>query len=119
MSGHTKKRHTENTNDVIFRHQDGTTYRIPKKVAEKYRVDNDSIDADDVFANINNKYTKGGALLKGIRVRENLTQIEMAKKINVTQSDISQMENGTRNIGRTIAKRIEKLFDVDYRSFLE
>jgi len=43
----------------------------------------------------------------------------MAKKIKVTQSDISQMENGTRSIGRKIAQRIEKLFDVDYRSFLE
>jgi len=39
--------------------------------------------------------------------------------IKVTQSDISQMENGTRKIGRRIAKRIEKLFGVDYRSFLE
>lgn len=75
--------------------------------------------ADAVFAKINKKYTKPGALLKGIRIRENLTQIEMAKKIKVTQSDISQIENGTRNIGRVIAKRIEKLFKVDYRSFLE
>ena len=47
-----------------------------------------------------------------------LTQIELAEKLQVTQSDISQMENGTRAIGRVIAQRIEKLFDVDYRSFL-
>lgn len=120
MSGHTKKRHTDNANDVIFMHHAGVAYRIPKNIAEKYRVDEDeSVNADDVFANINKKYSKPGALLKGIRIRENLTQIEMAEKIKVTQSDISQMENGTRNIGRTIAKRIEKLFDVDYRSFLE
>lgn len=122
MSGHTKKRHTDKANDVIFMHHAGVAYRIPKKVADKYRVDddsNESIDADDVFANINKKHTKPGALLKGIRIRENLTQIEMADKIKVTQSDISQMEHGTRSIGRTIAKRIEKLFDVDYRSFLE
>jgi plasmid maintenance system antidote protein VapI len=52
-------------------------------------------------------------------MRENLTQVGMAKKMKVTQSDISQMENGSRSIGRMIAKRIEKLFHVDYRSFLE
>ena len=50
---------------------------------------------------------------------ENLTQVEMAKWTKMTQSDISQIENGTRNIGRKVAQRIEKLFDVDYRSFLE
>lgn len=74
---------------------------------------------EKVFAGINRKYTKPGALLRGIRIRENLTQVQMAKKIKVTQSDISQMENGTRKIGRKIAQRIEKLFGVDYRSFLE
>ena len=40
-------------------------------------------------------------------------------EIDVTQSDISQMETGSRKIGRKIAQRIEKLFDIDYRSFLE
>jgi DNA-binding XRE family transcriptional regulator len=123
MSGLTKKRPIDNKNDVIFMHHAGVEYHIPKKIAEKYRADNtdsmDAIDADEAFTKINNKYTKPGALLRGIRLRENLTQIEMAKKIKVTQSDISQMENGTRNIGRMIGKRIEKLFGVDYRSFLE
>jgi DNA-binding XRE family transcriptional regulator len=123
MSGLTKKRPIDNKNDVIFMHHAGVEYHIPKRIAEKYRADNtdntDAIDADEVFTKINKKYTKPGALLKGIRIRENLTQIEMAEKIKVTQSDISQMENGARSIGRTIAKRIEKLFGVNYRSFLE
>jgi transcriptional regulator with XRE-family HTH domain len=72
----------------------------------------------EIFNKINKKYTKAGALLRGIRIRENLTQTEMAKLIKVTQSDISQMENGVRGIGRTIAKRIENLFDVNYKSFV-
>lgn len=117
----TKKRHTKQDNDFVsFRHA-GVLYVFPKKIAEQYRVSGvaTSKKADDVFASINKKYTKPGALLRGIRARENLTQIQLAKKIKVTQSDISQMENGTRKIGRVIAKRIEKLFSVDYRSFLE
>jgi len=43
----------------------------------------------------------------------------MAKKINITQADLSKMENGKRPIGKIIAKRIEKMFDVSYRYFLE
>lgn len=121
MSAHTRKHPTKSNKGVILVRQAGVTYKIPKEVAERYRVANDepaTISAEEVFANINKNYTKPGALLRGIRVRENLTQVEMAEKLKVTQSDISQMEKGTRSIGRTIAKRIEKLFDVDYRSFL-
>lgn len=119
MSAHTRKHPTNSTNTIRMWHA-GILYQFPKKIADKYRINNDkSVGVDEVFANINKKYTKPGALLRGLRVRENLTQAEMAKKIKVTQSDISQMENGTRGIGRIIAKRIEKLFGVDYRSFFE
>lgn len=120
MSVHTRKHPTNHHQDIIHMYYHGHHYQIPKVIAEKYRVvDEDSIDADKVFSHINQKHTKPGALLRGIRLREGLTQIEMAKKLAVTQSDVSQMENGTRHIGRTIAKRIEKLFEVEYKSFLE
>lgn len=113
---HIKARKTERL--IVLRHA-GFVYKIPKKIAEKYICDeNDLVSPDDVFAQVNKKYTKPGALLRGLRARENLTQIELAKKLHVTQSDISQMENGTRSIGRTVARRIEKLFDISYRSFL-
>lgn len=117
MSAHMRKHHTE-SNDVIHMHHAGVFYQFPLHVAKKYRVTGKKIDAEYIFSDLNKKYTRPGALLRGIRVRDNLTQIEMAKLIKVTQSDISQMENGKRGIGRTIAKRIAKLFGVDYRSFL-
>ncbi|EKD54953.1 MAG: XRE family plasmid maintenance system antidote protein [uncultured bacterium] len=119
MSAPMKKPPINQANDIILIRHAGVVYQFPKKIAAKYRVSGQSVNAASIFVNINKKYTKPGALLRGIRARENLTQIEMAKHIKVTQSDISQMENGTRKIGRTIAKRIQKLFDVDYRSFLE
>lgn len=119
MSAHMKKRHTKQDNDILRIRYEGRVYQFPKKVAEKYRVSKHSVSSDEIFFAVNKKYTKPGALLKGIRLRDNLTQVEMAKMIKVTQSDISQMENGTRSIGRKIAQRIEKLFDIDYRSFLE
>src|SRR3989338_10780477 len=114
MSAHTRKHPTSHDHDMIRIRHAGMVYQFPKKIAEKYRIiDDQPISVDNVFANINKKYTKPGALLRGLRVRESLTQAKMARKIKVTQSDISQMENGTRSIGRKIAKRIEKLFGVD------
>lgn len=121
MSALTKTRHTNSkkTGSVITMRHAGVVYKIPKTVAEKYISEDDHLVSPDVvFADINKKYTKPGALLRGLRARENLSQVALAEKLHVTQSDISQMENGTRSIGRTIAKRIEALFDVDYRSFL-
>lgn len=120
MLEHMKKRHIKQSNDVISMRHLGILYQFPKKIADKYRISGlRKKNIDSAFNKINQKYTKPGALLKGIRIRENLTQIDMAKKIKVTQSDISQMEHGKRHIGRSIAKRIEKLFHIDYRSFLE
>lgn len=121
MSAHMRTHRTKSEAVVIRVRHAGVVYIFPKKVADRYRLSSasESVNTEDVFVEINKKYTKPGALLRGIRVRENLTQSQLAKKIKVTQSDVSQMENGTRSIGRAIAKRIEKLFHVNYRSFLE
>lgn len=116
---HGMKKHTKHSNDILCIQHAGVIYHFPKKVAQKYIVAEDLINSDNIFADINKRYTKPGALLRGLRARERMTQIAMAQRIKVTQSDISQMENGTRKIGRTIAKRIEKLFGTNYRSFLE
>lgn len=127
MSVVTKKHHTKaisnNAHSIIlhFVHK-GHIYNIPKSVAEKYEDKNaklkESVLPEEIFANIEKTHTKAGVLLKGVRHREGLTQLEMAKKIHVTQADLSKMENGKRPIGKVIAKRIEKMFGVNYRYFL-
>lgn len=98
--------------------------RIALKQVEKLKFKktlhtSGNISANDVFTELDKKYTKAGALLQGVRARENLSQVEFAKKINVTQANLSKMENGRRPIGQCIAKRIEKAFGVNYRYFLE
>jgi DNA-binding XRE family transcriptional regulator len=120
MSVLTNKHHIEQKQaKVILRFivNDGV-YDIPKEVAEQYREDS-TIPAEEVFSALDKKYTKAGVLLKGLRYREGLNQIEFAKKIKVSQSDLSKMENGRRPIGKIIAKRIQKVFGTDYRYFLE
>jgi DNA-binding transcriptional regulator YiaG len=103
------------------------TYVIPKNVDNQYIVENKktkkatkpATTIKKLFENLDKKFTKAGALLKGLRLRENLSQVEFAKKINITQANLSTMENGRRPIGKTIAKRIEKVFGTNYRYFLE
>ena len=111
---------------VYFSYQN-KSYAIPKRVAEKYVVtpasvrsrDHLSVASEKVFAEIEKKFTKAGVLLKGLRGREGLTQVQFAQKIHVTQANLSNMENGRRPIGKQIAKRIEKIFKVNYRYFLD
>ena len=111
---------------VYFNYQN-KSYAIPKRVAEKYVVastvmrskDQLPVSSEKVFADLENKFTKAGVLLKGLRGREGLTQVQFARKIHVTQANLSNMENGRRPIGKQIAKRIEKIFKVNYRYFLD
>jgi len=127
MSAHMRTRHTNISKKhaaILYVTHNHTSYAIPKKIAEQYVVKSKniikgSVPAKIVFEKLEKKLTKSGALLKGLRTREGLTQINFAKKIKVTQANLSNMENGRRPIGKTVAMRIGKLFDIDYRYFLE
>lgn len=59
-----------------------------------------------------------GVVLRGLRNRDSFTQSELAKKTGMLQSHISEMENGTRSIGKTIAKKFAQVFNTDYKIFL-
>lgn len=128
MSEHTKKhpiRAHSNHSTVYITHRHAT-YAIPKKIVEKYAIDKmpkkqkkKSIPIKELLDQLDVKYTRAGALLKGLRLREGLSQVAFAKKIKVTQANLSNMENGRRPIGKIIAKRIQKIFGTNYRYFLE
>ncbi|GJM07630.1 MAG: hypothetical protein DHS20C10_13640 [marine bacterium B5-7] len=104
----------------------GQLYAIPKKIVKQYVVETKraltrpgNVSAEDMFASHDKKYTRAGALLKGLRAREGLSQVVFAKRIGVSQANLSKMENGARPIGMTIAKRIAKSFDVNVNYFSE
>ena len=60
----------------------------------------------------------GGVYLRGIRVREDMTQEGLAKKTGITRSNISAMEHGKRTIGKETAKKLAAVLNCDYRRFL-
>jgi DNA-binding XRE family transcriptional regulator len=122
MSGHMRTHPTSthiNHRVFLYLRYDHKIYAIPKNIAEKYLINENTVPAETVFAKLEKKLTKAGALLKGLRIREGLTQVAFAERIHVTQANLSNMENGHRPIGKIIAKRIEKIFGTDYRYFLE
>jgi plasmid maintenance system antidote protein VapI len=57
-------------------------------------------------------YPKMNALIN------NGIHFEFAKKLNISQTNISAMKNGKRTIGTEFAKRAADLFGLDYRIFL-
>lgn len=116
MSALTKKHHI----DVAKISWHGGLYAVPIEVMERYKVTSDDryTSIDDLFSDLTQKSSEPGVLLKGLRYREGLSQIEFAKKLNISQTNLSAMENGKRTIGKEFAKRIADLFGLDYRVFL-
>jgi len=80
--------------------------------------ENNFISAADIFPDLADPKKTPGIALNGVRLRLNLTQKEMAKKIGVTQGDLSKMEKGERPIGKKLAIRIGNSLGIDYRRFL-
>lgn len=64
------------------------------------------------------KYTQPGTALRGARAKEGVSQTDLARKLNIPSSNISEMEHGKRPIGKKMARRLASVLKVDYRVFL-
>lgn len=127
MSEPMKKHHT-NEVQISFDRKKRKLFLIPKEKAKslaellsEYEIENledELIPAEEVFRDLDEKYGKSGAVLRGFRARDCLTQTQLAKKLKIPQTDISQMENGKRPVGKKMAMRLAKIFKTNYRVFL-
>jgi DNA-binding XRE family transcriptional regulator len=59
-----------------------------------------------------------GDRLKAYRLREDLSQIELARKCGIPQANISAMEAGRRAIGIQSAKKLADVLNCDYRQLI-
>jgi len=144
MSVHMKTHPTKQTINSniplsILVSENGSCYKIPttfyenlkkyevKSCEQKEKICNlltklrwkHGVEPNKVFAAINFKYSKLGAIVRGIRYKENLSQKNFAIKIKVSQTDLSKIENGKRAIGKTIISRIIKQFKINKKVFEE
>ena len=108
-------------------------YRVPadkherackylKKIGAVEVVDeaDDSIPwrESELFKESIEKYGEIGPALRGLRYREDLTQVALSKKTGISQHHISEMENGKRTIGKQNARKLAKALNSNYRIFL-
>jgi len=59
-----------------------------------------------------------GVTLRGYRQRDGLSQVELAEKLGVRQSNISEIESGKRPIGKRLACKLAAVFHTGYKVFL-
>lgn len=123
MRGRTKTRRTKRTRQVTL---GARRYSVPVAKFEKLQedlaphlVDDDrGLSFDEFFKEADANLPEWAIYLRGLRYRENLTQLQFGEAIGTTQGNVSAMENGRRQIGKDLAKRIAEAFDTDYRYFL-
>lgn len=76
-------------------------------------MDHDLIPANEVFPD-----SHCGKILRGLRTREDLTQVQLAEKLGLRPHHISEMEHGKRVIGKAMAKRLAKALNASYKPLL-
>lgn len=105
-----------------------TRFQVPKTTAKAMLillkgaigVDDDMIRAEEseTLKKLDQKYTRAGACLQGSRFKEGLSQVELANKLGIPQTNVSAMELGKRPIGKKMAHRLAKVLNINYRVFL-
>ena len=74
--------------------------------------------SNEIFKILDQKYGKVGTTIRGLRIRDGLTQKQLAHKLNIHQVHISQIERGKRVVGKKLAQKLAKVFRTDHRLFL-
>ncbi len=95
--------------------------QIEKALKKLMGATGDYMNASDMRALLKKKDpligTPGGAL-RAYRAREELTQMDLAKKSGIRQSHLSEMEKNKRPMGVKVAQKLAKILRCDYRRLL-
>jgi len=103
---------------------------VPNSIAEKMKNALENILALTDLRHVNDQgeelYTieevfpdaHPGTALRGLRVREGITQKQLAERIQIKQNRVSELENGVRPISIDMAKKIGNAFGISYKVFL-
>ncbi len=78
----------------------------------------DSVPVEKVFPVLGDPIMRPAAMLKGYRLRADLTQAELADAIDIKQHRLSEMENGKRGISKDMAKRLAEVLKFNWQSLL-
>ena len=111
----TKEQITQDFAEVCRRYQlpDDKISKIKEAVAAILGAQDESIPLEEVFPDLHQ-----GSAIRGLRLREGLTQEQLARLLGVKRPNLSEMENGKRPIGKNMAKRLAQVLKTDYKVFL-
>ncbi|MEX3623559.1 helix-turn-helix domain-containing protein [Viridibacillus arvi] len=62
-------------------------------------------------------YLQLGRLIRKLRTENNITMIDFAKRINISQPSLSRIENGNQEVNFTLLEKICKEFEISISSF--
>jgi DNA-binding XRE family transcriptional regulator len=124
MSAPMKTYRTKNKVQIIIEGKKRSLFLVSEEKAQSvesllsdYRME-DFIPAEQVLRDVHMEYGKTGSVLRGFRIRDELSQAELADKLGCPQPWISGWENGTRSLGKKMAQKLAKVFKTNYRVFL-
>jgi DNA-binding XRE family transcriptional regulator len=122
MSAPMKMRPTEiqiKSGEKVFRFTDVPTSKLkPILVSLKEYADESLPWRDIAAARIKAAGGESAHMIRTSREMAGLTQTELAKLLRMPQANVSQIETGRRSVGKALAKKLSKIFHVDYRVFL-
>ncbi len=115
MLERTKKHHTES---IRFYGSPQTISQLRKYALTTGAVEiaADSVPVEEVSPEL--LTNPHGVYLKGMRIREGLTQEQLSELTGIPRRHISEMESGKRPIGKNSAHKFADTLGADYRLFL-
>ena len=96
-------------------------YRLPdEKISQIQAAISAILDSEDETLPLEEVFPEmhQGSAIRGLRLREGLTQEQLARLLGVKRPNLSEMENGKRPIGKNMAKRLAQVLKTDYKVFL-
>lgn len=96
----------------------GVLNELQKKLKKYEQTCQESVSVNSFLKGVKGDLPDWAIYFRGIRQREDLTQKEMAKRLHLTQSNISDIERGRRPIGKQLARQIAEEFSAEYRMLL-
>ena len=119
MLEHTKKHPTDEMVTLTLRVHQSNAERIKRFITSiEAEEPSESRPWREVFNELRPNDDIPSAILRGSRVKEELTQVQLSEMTGIPRRHISEMEHGKRPIGKEMAKKLAKALKCDYRVFL-
>jgi DNA-binding XRE family transcriptional regulator len=111
----TKEQITKDFAEVCRRYRlpDEKISQIQAAISAILEVADATLPLEEVFPDLHQ-----GSAIRGLRLREGLTQEQLARLLGVKRPNLSEMENGKRPIGKNMAKRLAQVLKTNYKVFL-